>query len=199
MLRLTLSGSQHFLLWDQTEHSSRNSLNLSEHTLPTSVKVLDRPSLSGRPPATSFPMDHHHIVIISSSYCSYCHHIVIISSSYCSYCHHISISQYHNLKYWAFLILQSTITKELGIISQGIRIVLLTYPGSMNRLARLHPCCPPLTIFCIDYKEWYLAVWGDILFESMVGCLEDGPKWWSILVLQLRVQTRSCSILMDPG
>ena len=40
---------------------------------------------------------------------------------------------------------------------------------------------------------------GDILCERMVGCLENGPKWCSILVLQLRVRTRSCSIFMDPG
>ena len=29
--------------------------------------------------------------------------------------------------------------------------------------------------------------------------LEDGPKWCSILVLQVRCEQHACSIFMDPG
>ena len=32
-------------------------------------------------------------------------------------------------------------------------------------------------------------VGGDILWEMMVGCLEDGPKWCSILVSTTEVRT----------
>ena len=74
----------------------------------------------------------------------------------------------------------------------------------------------------IGYKRFELTIWnkgptnagpsrqlkikrmifggsGDILCERMVGCLENGPKWCSILVLQLRCEQGSCSIFMDPG
>jgi hypothetical protein len=33
------------------------------------------------------------------------------------------------------------------------------------------------------------VVGGDILWEMMVGCLEDGPKWCSILVSTTEVRT----------
>ena len=32
-------------------------------------------------------------------------------------------------------------------------------------------------------------VGGDMLWEMMVGCLEDGPKWCSILVSTTEVRT----------
>ena len=36
---------------------------------------------------------------------------------------------------------------------------------------------------------------GDILCERMVGCWGNGPVWCSILVLQLRCEQGSCSII----
>ena len=90
MIRFTPSGSQTSTLLFAFRSKSMqltqpNATNLTCRKIPGSLhvliifcseprikeegvkvwKVLDRPSLSGRPPATSFPMDRHHIIIIS--------------------------------------------------------------------------------------------------------------------------------------
>ena len=103
-----------------------------------------------------------------------------------------------------FLILTIKVTRKSWSMRAPTNTNWEFYPGGLefSYLPRIHKSIgpPPPLLSASGYflqilQRMMIGGSGDILCERMVGCWGNGPVWCSILVLQLRCEQGSCSII----